>query len=506
MASGSKNDAQASDAESPQIAFDFLGAQDGAHAVPLLDHSYPTPFDCKRRFEELMSPQALKDVFQQKFRASTGKGIDRVNGFQFEQERITDLIHASRKCLDGSFRFTPYLEVLKSKGRNSKPRLISIPTVRDRVVLHQLKDLLAEAFPDSVPRSIAGALIREIAADLPNQNVDSTYAAGCDIRQFYDSLHRNRLLKYLKRMITDERALQLIHHSIVTPTVPVSTRRQDYRKFTSEEGIPQGLATSNILAAIYVREIDQAMKKLPVRYYRYVDDVLIYGPHADVVAAQKSFVLRARRRGLAVHRIGGGKSHLTKLSEEFRYLGYVFRVPSVSVRPSSIENLLQSLAAQFSDFRHNTARRLERFKYLTAERLKDIFLLELNERITGAIKDNRRYGWIAYFSQITDLSLLHRLDFVLRGMFRRSPEFEHCLPPGLKSFSRAYFEMKFRPQAGYVRNFNSIVTRTEKLRFLDERGRVGPEEALTDAQIDARFGRYVNRVLRVMQADEARIY
>jgi RNA-directed DNA polymerase len=226
----------------------------------------------------------------------------------------------------------------------------------------------------------------------------------------------------------------------------------------------------------------------------------------DVVKAQKSFIARARRRGLSVHKVGGGKSHLSKLADEFRYLGYVFKGRSISVRPGSVENLLSSLASKFSDFRHNGARRLERFKFLTPQRLNEIFLLELNERITGAVRDNRRYGWIAYFSQVTEHSLLHKLDYVVRVMFRRLPEFHHRPPSNLKSFARAFFEMKFRPESGYIRNFNSISTRAEKMQFLLERGRVAPLEALTDAQIDDRFERYLNGVLRVMHADEARIY
>jgi len=353
---------------------------------------------------------------------------------------------------------------------------------------------------------MAGAIIREIAADLPKHDMQTTFAAGCDIKKFYDTLHRDRLMKHISRRITDARALKLIERSIQTPTIPASTRRREYAKLREEEGVPQGLATSNIMASIYVSEIDNAMRTFPVKYFRYVDDVLIYGDETTVKKAQQSFVSRAQRRGLSVHKVGGGKSHLTRLSDEFRYLGYVFKGRQVSVRNSTVERLLQSLAAKFSDFRHNKVRRLERQKFLTLDRLKEIFLLELNERITGAIKDNKRYGWIAYFSQITELSLLHKLDFVVRNMFRRFPEFGNCAPTGLRSFARAFFEMKYRPKAGYVRDFDVFSTQAEKLAFLFERGRVGPDEALTNDQIEDRFLRYTNSILSAMKADEAKMY
>lgn len=149
---------------------------------------------------------------------------------------------------------------------------------------------------------------------------------------------------------------------------------------------------------------------------------------------------------------------------------------------------------------------MERFKYLTEDRLAEIFLLELNERITGAISENRRYGWIAYFNQITDLSLLHRLDRAIAQMFGRLPDFGSKPPFGLRKLSRSYFEMKFNPKGGYVRVYDKIVTRAEKLAFLLERGRVAPDEKLTDEQINDRYSRYVHHVLATMHADERILY
>ena len=194
------------------------------------------------------------------------------------------------------------------------------------------------------------------------------------------------------------------------------------------------------------------------------------------------------------------------MTKKFGYLGYTFTWPHVTVREATVERFLQSIAAKFSDYVHNKSRRLERFKYLTDARLAEIFLLELNERITGAISEDRCYGWIAHFNQITDLSLLHRLDRAMARMFSRLPDFGGKAPDGLRKLSRAYFEMKFDPSGGYVRDYDKIVTRAEKLKFLEERGRVGPGEALTDEQIEDRYAKYVHHALATMHADESVLY
>jgi len=249
------------------------------------------------------------------------------------------------------------------------------------------------------------------------------------------------------------------------------------------------------------------MEGLEVRYFRYVDDVLFYGAETDVRKAHRSLVARLRPRGLRLHPRGSGKTHMGPLNDPFGYLGYFFRWPKITVRDATVERLLQSIVARFSDYVHNKARRLERHRYLTEERLKEIFLLELNERITGAISENRRYGWIAYYSQINDLSLLHRLDDTVSRMFQRVSDFKGETPSALKTFRRSFFEMKFNPSGGYIRDYDRIASPAEKIAFLAERGRLDPSEPpLTSEQIDARFERYRRRVLSEMQVDEGVVY
>jgi RNA-directed DNA polymerase len=458
------------------------------------------------QFTSLFSAQALRDRFDTDFSQSPAKGTDRLNGFQFAARADTECHIAARKCLNGDYRFAPYLEKLKVKGRDKPPRLIGIPTIRDRIVLSQLNRFLTFMYPERVPKNIAADYVRRISDDLMSRSPTETWVCSTDIKTFYDKISRERLLKVLSRKIDCLQALCLLNRALNTPIVPRNARRSRHKDIATKHGVPQGLAISNILASIYMQDVDEPMSKLGLVYYRYVDDVLFYGDHEAVQKALRSLRSRLGRRGLSLHPESSGKTILQPLSDAFGYLGYIFKYPHITVRDSSVERLLQSLAAKFSDFAHNKTRRLERFNYLTESRLADIFLMELNERITGAICKKRRYGWIAYFNQITDLSLLHRLDRAISGMFDRLPEFNHQAPEGLRKLSRAYFEMKFNPSGGYIRDYDRITTRVEKLTFLEQRGRVNPSETLTDDQINDRFERYVHRSLASMHSDENTFY
>lgn len=387
--------------------------------------------------------------------------------------------------------------------------MIGIPTVRDRVVLHQLNAFLKAVFPDCVPPNIANGYVRQIASEIPKHRPDETFVYGGDIKSFYDAIPRGRLLAVLEKRINEPSALILIRRAIATPIVTKnSSRIGRTHSEPNDRGVPQGLAISNILASIYLHSVDTDMRRcFNVAYFRYVDDILMYGARADVERAKASLKSRLQHRGLSLHASGSNKAHFATLRESFAYLGYVFDLPMITVRPSTVERLLQLLSAQFSGFAHNKTRRLERHPHLDLERLKEIFLLELNDRISGAISEGQRYGWIAYFSQINDMTLLHRLDSAVAGMFRRLPEFGRRPPFDLKRFARAYFEIKYRPDSGYIRNYDIHQTPVQMLQFLQERGRIAPTEgALTDEQIVHRYRSYIARQLAEMHADETVLY
>ncbi|MFX3011338.1 maturase, partial [Klebsiella pneumoniae] len=167
----------------------------------------------EKLFKKLFSPKSLFDVYTERFSKSAAKGLDRINGMQYSNRARKELKKVSEKCLNGSFRFTPYLEKLKSKGRGKKPRVISIPTIRDRVVLKQLNVFLCEVFPNCVPKSIASTYIRSISDDLKGVTPDDIYVCSCDIEGFYDNINKHRLKKILSKEIRSKRALDLIVHS-----------------------------------------------------------------------------------------------------------------------------------------------------------------------------------------------------------------------------------------------------------------------------------------------------
>ncbi|MCS5881983.1 hypothetical protein LNP17_30185 [Klebsiella variicola subsp. variicola] len=84
------------------------------------------------------------------------------------------------------------------------------------------------------------------------------------------------------------------------------------------------MSISNILASIYLQGVDNEMLKFDVTYYRYVDDVLMYGNYDDVNSAYHSLRRRLKYRGLNTHPPSSSKTHLGFLNESFSFFRICF--------------------------------------------------------------------------------------------------------------------------------------------------------------------------------------
>lgn len=70
-----------------------------------------------------------------------------------------------------------------------------------------------------------------------------------------------------------------------------------------------------------------------------------------------------------------------------------------------------------------------------------MFAWRINLKIAGCIYNARKYGWLFFYSQITDLSLLHHLDWLVGKLYKRYQVPESTI--GIKSFFKTYHEIKY---------------------------------------------------------------
>ena len=80
--------------------------------------------------------------------------------------------------------------------------------------------------------------------------------------------------------VKDKGILSLIYNAVTTPTISGSAPKG--KKRLRWQGIPQGLAISNILSSIYMQTFDKEFGKANAGLYiRYVDDLLFLDTKSD---------------------------------------------------------------------------------------------------------------------------------------------------------------------------------------------------------------------------------
>ncbi|MEL7005479.1 MAG: reverse transcriptase domain-containing protein [Bacteroidota bacterium] len=290
--------------------------------------------------------------------------------------------------------------------------------------------------------------------------------------------------------------------------MPKGYRKSDLKEYThSQYGIPQGLAISNILASIYLSDFDKTMNNQKGKYFRYIDDILIICRAHDRESIQKKMKseIGGDCFGLKLH--DEEKNFSGDSSIGFEYLGYYFKPDGlVSVSKSSIERYVEGIASKFTAYSKRRRYTIDRDKLLTKEERQSILIKELNLKITGAISEDRRYGWVFYYSEINDLSVLHRIDRCIDKFFKRNKDFPEGAPKTLKKIVRAFYESKYSPSSGYVHDYKRYKTVQKKRDYLISKGQISKKKEYTPKQIEAIFTDCMYRETSELESDERNIY
>lgn len=440
----------------------------------------------------------LEKIFSKKIRNSRSKGLDKMSASHFETFRTSHYKKIIEKCLNGTFAFTPYLELLKIKNANTPPRTISIASIRDRLVLYVLKEGLSAKFPESINKKRPNRFIYEIKKFI-NESKEDIFYIKVDIERFYDTIDRKILYATLEERGLNKTFIDLIIKAVENPTVPANTKKKDRTHFIKNNGIPQGLSISNILAQIYLSSFDKDISKRKFLYLRYVDDILILneGPISNFRKSNINRSLFKLKLNLNKEKTSDGK-----LSEGVSFLSYYMNQNIISISEKNIQIFIRRIAAKFTWYK-NGERNLERREDWLQDdtRFKEVFLEDLNEIITGSRSESKNYGWLFYFSEINDLSLLFKIDKIINSFFNALDLFGNKPPSNLKRLVKTYYSIKYKTNHSYINNYDDFNTIRKKRSYLVFRGAIDPEVNKTDLEINYLFERFKNKKLKVLEKD-----
>ncbi len=369
--------------------------------------------------DKVIRPTTLEIAWEQVERNKGSGGIDGVSVERFAAgaERYLAELHGDLKS--GRYRPMPVKRVEIPKG-NGQTRPLGIPCVKDRIVQTALKMAIEPIFETQFREGSYGFrpgrgckdALREVDRLL---KAGYTHVVDADLKSYFDTIPRDRLMERVAEKISDGRVLDLIDGFLLQDVM------KGMERWTPTAGTPQGAVISPLLANIYLHPLDLLMEKAGYRMVRYADDFVILCRTAEeAAAALRQVTAWTAANGLTLHpdktRIGDARQP----GQGFDFLGFRFESGRRYVREKSLNALKDKVRAMTKRSRGDSLERI----------IKD-----LNPRLRG---------WFAYFqdavpSEFRELDgfIRRRLRAILRKQEKR-PAFGLCLDDHQR-WPNAYF-------------------------------------------------------------------
>lgn len=413
---------------------------------------------------------------------ATGKDGIRVGWFENKLDDEAALIE--KKFFSNSYRFTPYKERLILRGANRTPRQISIPTVRDRLTLRALCEVLHRFVPETRGTS-PHALVRQVVETVRAGDQSSKVFVRIDVRDFFPSITHPILKRELRRFGFTGNVRRLCMAAVKTPTGD--------KKSLANRGVPQGLSISGALAALYMMKFDEGNRAQGRAYFRYVDDILFICDQKEAEELLDEVARKLKARGLLIHPKGvAGKTEISPVENGIDFLGYSICVEKVSIRKSSYNKMFKNILKVITNYRYR----------------KDInrLIFRLNLKITGCTVDSGRRGWTMFFSYTEDISQLAFLDhFVKHELYRVG--FPVARTGEIKRFVKSYHEIRHNlAETNYIPNFDKfdLVQKKQTIASMSSYSETEISTWSIEA-IESEFNKIISQEVRDLERDVGNI-
>jgi retron-type reverse transcriptase len=219
-------------------------------------------------FEHICS---IENLYHAWHKVSLGKSKNAAV-IDFYRNLDVNLTIIAETLQSGNYKPGPYNCFLIN---DPKERIISAPSVVDRVVHHALinhydpvfdNHLIYDCYACRKNKGTKSAVLRAFHFSKSFLSAPPGYFLKLDVRKYFDSIDHRVLKDALVKIIKDKKALDLFY-TIIDPKISVSNK-----------GLPIGNLTSQYFANHYLSAFDHHVKEqLRIKkYIRYMDDMLFF--------------------------------------------------------------------------------------------------------------------------------------------------------------------------------------------------------------------------------------
>lgn len=250
-------------------------------------------------------------------------GVDRQTVEDFAKYERNELRRLHQQLREDKYRPSSVRRTWIPKLGSKEQRPLGIPTVRDRVVqtalVHVIEPIFDAAFHERSFGFRHGRSCRKALQVVEEQlEAGNVYVVDADLKGYFDTIPKDRLMDLVGQKISDRRVLSLIQSYLDQSIM------EELNEWTPETGVPQGAVLSPVLANLYLNELDHRMAEQGYEMVRYADDFVILCCSQEQAEAALEEVRRfVDANGLKLHPT---KTHIVDSREKsFSFLGYSFR-------------------------------------------------------------------------------------------------------------------------------------------------------------------------------------
>lgn len=279
---------------------------------------------------DLCRREVLEEAMSREARNRGSGGVD-----GYPVERMLNEWETFRKELQTELREKTYRpEAVKrvwmeKSGGGKRP--LGIPTVKDRVVQTALVILLEPIFEaDFHPESHAyrpGRKQQDAVTSIETGILSGLdYALDADLSGYFDTIDHRRLMKLVRKRISDGSILRLIGQILRAPVVEEGESDKQRVIPNVGRGVPQGGVISPLLSNLYLNEFDHAVNSvrgINAKMIRYADDFVILTKSWNVSEIRQRVRAWLERTNLRLNEEKTCEIDLN--AEDMKFLGFSIR-------------------------------------------------------------------------------------------------------------------------------------------------------------------------------------
>ena len=322
-----------------------------------------------------------------------GSGVDNITIARFAKDCPRGLLDLKEQLRKASYQPRPVKRVWIPKPGTKEKRPLGIPTVRDRIVQTALRLVIEPIFEHRFAEHSYGFrpgrgckdALRRVQTLLDE---GYTWIVDADLKAYFDTIPKDRLMSRVQERIADTRVLTLIRSYLDQGVMEELTLHDP-----TERGTPQGAVISPLLSNIYLDPLDHHLAAHGVQMVRYADDfVLLCRSEDEAKAALAHVQAWVSENDLTLH---PEKTHIVDATQPggFDFLGYHFERGYKWPRRKATDRLKDKV-------RELTPR--------TSGKSMEETITKLNDTLRG---------WFGYF-QDSHRTTFPRLDSYIRGRLR----------------------------------------------------------------------------------------